>query len=424
MSHEREGVSMHIIFNSYKDMWTKTINFKGRSTNEEYWWPSLVNFLITLLCIYIFKSGLMAFLYNAFITIPVIALSIRRMHDINKSGWNILWLYIPTVILLIYAGSILYYTQRPEIVDMFLKWFTVMVVGYVVVIVYSVYLLTHHTYPKKNHYGDVPTVTSKTKAAMHEDDLLEAMEGKNIEDTLSFKTKAFIEKAKSHNHKEEQTSETVPLEKIKEEPIKAVEKPKAKKEKPIEKPIEILKVTKEQLVTDEPIIAQEIKMESKKIEKEDIIVRAQLKPSKKSTVKRTNTPETPVKKAVEVSKDILKVELESTLHKEEEKEVKTLAQKRAEVQNSAPKIPIVIENNEVENKAVKTETKIIHRPIKRKVIQPIEMPDMNVEKIRTHSLDSIAKLVEQNMTKNPKDAPTVVATVKRRPVKRKVKKDE
>lgn len=400
---------MKTIYTSYRDLWTRTLDFKGRSTNEDYWWPFFINLGICLIFIYIINMSELAILYNVLVAVPFIALSIRRMHDANKSGWNILWLYIPTVILLIYAGSILFYTQTPEIVDLFLKWFTVMVVGYVVLFVYSVYLLTQKTYPKKNHYGQVPSLQTNTKNDENNEVILEVMEGSNIEDTLTFKTKAFIEKAKKRKKKDEKPSDTEKLDNKIEETEKPVEiKVKKKVNKPALEPTKV----------ETPVIVEKEDLKKAIVEvnlaeeKEEIIVRAQLKPSKKP----------PVKVAKPISKPENK-EIEPKVKEEDKEVVKTITQKRAETQKVTPSENNSLDKKEAETKKGKAEAKIVHRPIKRKAIQPIEIPDMNVETIRTHSLDSIAKLVEQNMTKDPKDAPTVVATVKRRPVKRKKKEE-
>jgi hypothetical protein len=34
--------------------------------------------------------------------VPALAVAVRRMHDINKSGWNILWLLLPLIGFIIY----------------------------------------------------------------------------------------------------------------------------------------------------------------------------------------------------------------------------------------------------------------------------------------------------------------------------------
>ena len=49
--------------------------------------------------------GILTVIYSLFILIPTIAVSVRRMHDIGKSGWVILLSLIPlvgSIIILVY----------------------------------------------------------------------------------------------------------------------------------------------------------------------------------------------------------------------------------------------------------------------------------------------------------------------------------
>jgi len=71
----------------------------GRATRSEYWYFTLFNIIIMFLLS--FTEGLMGFsleredsvfagVYQLTVLIPSIAVAIRRMHDVNKSGWFIL----------------------------------------------------------------------------------------------------------------------------------------------------------------------------------------------------------------------------------------------------------------------------------------------------------------------------------------------
>ena len=69
----------------------KYATFDGRASRSEYWWITLGNFLISLVIKFvfgIFDMGETAIsIYGIFIFIPSIAVSVRRLHDIGKSGW-------------------------------------------------------------------------------------------------------------------------------------------------------------------------------------------------------------------------------------------------------------------------------------------------------------------------------------------------
>lgn len=71
-------------------------NFNGRARRAEYWWFVLANFLISLILTFIDGAlGLMesfgiSTVYQLAIIIPSIAVAVRRVHDVGKSGWFIL----------------------------------------------------------------------------------------------------------------------------------------------------------------------------------------------------------------------------------------------------------------------------------------------------------------------------------------------
>ena len=100
------GKAIETFFKRYFD-------FQGRSSRSEYWWFSLFNFLIQIatilvdLIIFGLESyGLFNTLWGLAIFIGSISLYIRRLHDINKSGWWTLspLLPVPLIILIITLG--------------------------------------------------------------------------------------------------------------------------------------------------------------------------------------------------------------------------------------------------------------------------------------------------------------------------------
>ena len=79
--------------------------FSGRARRKEYWMFVLFNFIIifVLLTIEGFAGG-PGFLYVLFVLavlIPSIAVSVRRLHDINRSGWWLLTCLIPILGLVV-----------------------------------------------------------------------------------------------------------------------------------------------------------------------------------------------------------------------------------------------------------------------------------------------------------------------------------
>jgi len=80
-------------------------NFNGRARRKEYWMFTLFHFLI-IIALFILASvfesqwiAIIVVIYYLATIIPRIAVTIRRMHDVDKSGsgWWILIAFIPLV---------------------------------------------------------------------------------------------------------------------------------------------------------------------------------------------------------------------------------------------------------------------------------------------------------------------------------------
>ena len=72
--------------------------FNGRSRRTEYWMFILLNTLIMLgLCVLIINEiiGLsLIYVFAALILIPTLSVTVRRLHDTNRSAW---WLLLPLI---------------------------------------------------------------------------------------------------------------------------------------------------------------------------------------------------------------------------------------------------------------------------------------------------------------------------------------
>lgn len=86
-------------------------NFSGRARRSEYWYFRLATAVIFFALIAfagllaIVTGGALAFqiamaiffIYILLSVIPSLAVTVRRMHDLGKSGWNVLISFIPLV---------------------------------------------------------------------------------------------------------------------------------------------------------------------------------------------------------------------------------------------------------------------------------------------------------------------------------------
>jgi uncharacterized membrane protein YhaH (DUF805 family) len=83
------------------------VDFAGRTPRSGYWWWVLFGILVSIVASIldsILGSGrIINELSGLALLLPGIAVGCRRMHDIGKSGWNLLWsLTIIGIIYVIY----------------------------------------------------------------------------------------------------------------------------------------------------------------------------------------------------------------------------------------------------------------------------------------------------------------------------------
>ena len=97
------GDSIRLFYRNY-------VNFEGRATRAEYWWPTLMQVVIYMVLLFVFIAyvgaseaevdedigteaivvfgiGVLFYLVNL---IPGIAVKVRRFHDLGQTGWLVL----------------------------------------------------------------------------------------------------------------------------------------------------------------------------------------------------------------------------------------------------------------------------------------------------------------------------------------------
>jgi uncharacterized membrane protein YhaH (DUF805 family) len=91
----------------YLEVLKKYAVFDGRARRKEYWMFFLINLVISVVLIAIDYSigtfspqtgaGLLQGLYSLAVLIPSIAVTVRRLHDTDRTGWWILIGLIPVI---------------------------------------------------------------------------------------------------------------------------------------------------------------------------------------------------------------------------------------------------------------------------------------------------------------------------------------
>ena len=78
----------------------KYADFNGRARRSEYWYFVLFNFLIgTAVGVVTGLIGIdwLSYIYSVALLVPGIAVGVRRLHDVGKSGWWLLISFIPLI---------------------------------------------------------------------------------------------------------------------------------------------------------------------------------------------------------------------------------------------------------------------------------------------------------------------------------------
>jgi uncharacterized membrane protein YhaH (DUF805 family) len=100
-----EGMAWYLL------AWQRATDFSGRSRRTEYWMFQLFNFLAAVLlgslafgygALFGEKDGFNMFamcmgVFGVISFIPALAITIRRLHDIGRSGWWYLIAFVPLI---------------------------------------------------------------------------------------------------------------------------------------------------------------------------------------------------------------------------------------------------------------------------------------------------------------------------------------
>lgn len=100
----------------YTEVLKKYVVFSGRARRKEYWMFTLFNVIISIILGIADSilgtsndqgSGLLGGIYSLAVLLPSIAVTVRRLHDTNRSGWWALLLLLPIIgwiVLIVFAA--------------------------------------------------------------------------------------------------------------------------------------------------------------------------------------------------------------------------------------------------------------------------------------------------------------------------------
>ncbi len=81
------------MINYYASALKKYADFSGRARRCEYWYFFLGNLIISIILLILgngMRTDILANIFSLATFVPSLAVGVRRMHDVGKSGWFIL----------------------------------------------------------------------------------------------------------------------------------------------------------------------------------------------------------------------------------------------------------------------------------------------------------------------------------------------
>jgi len=107
-SHTSRKKFKLLIMQWYLKVLKQWSDFKGRARRKEYWMFTLFNIIFFIIAAILdnilglkfmpeIPYGYIYLLYTLFIIVPSLAVAVRRLHDVGKSGWFYLIAFIPII---------------------------------------------------------------------------------------------------------------------------------------------------------------------------------------------------------------------------------------------------------------------------------------------------------------------------------------
>lgn len=98
-----KDVSSNNPFYWLKVVLNKYATFSGRARRKEYWMSflayTIINIVLNIIEGVLFHTNFCSSIFILALFIPSLSVAVRRMHDIDRSGW---WILVP-IILIIFA---------------------------------------------------------------------------------------------------------------------------------------------------------------------------------------------------------------------------------------------------------------------------------------------------------------------------------
>ena len=141
----------------YIEVLKKYAKFEGRARRKEYWMFILFDFIFAIAAAVLDEilgsEPVISIVYGLVLILPTLAVTVRRLHDTNRSGWWILLFVIPLITMFFFVflslGSLFF-----DFEFLLGLSFIILIIGWTVLLVFT--LLDSNA--RKNWYGKNPKI--------------------------------------------------------------------------------------------------------------------------------------------------------------------------------------------------------------------------------------------------------------------------
>ena len=95
-----------------KELFLYTFDFVGVASRKNFWITFLtvfsINLVLCLACFLLDVFFIIEILFAVVTLVPMLALVVRRLHDTDRSAWNLCWIFFPfvgVVVLIVYCSE-------------------------------------------------------------------------------------------------------------------------------------------------------------------------------------------------------------------------------------------------------------------------------------------------------------------------------
>lgn len=142
--------------NWYFEVLKKYAVFNGRARRKEYWYFILFNFIISLIFALINEISIyidfLSSVYSVIILTPNVAVTVRRLHDTDHTGWWVLLIVIPAIGWVIFYFIAQYYLMLDLFYLGMMIFSIISLISWIILTIFTV----QDSSPGENRYGPNP----------------------------------------------------------------------------------------------------------------------------------------------------------------------------------------------------------------------------------------------------------------------------